>query len=60
MSGFDDVHSDDDFLTCTKSIEECLKEKLSLLPHTKLVIVSALSKMMEMEKIPPETLQVYL
>ena len=42
------------------SIEECLKEKLALIPHTKLVIIDARSKMMEEDEIPPETLQVYL
>ena len=37
-----------------------MKEKLALIPHTKLVIIDAWSKMMEKDEIPPETLQVYL
>ena len=52
-----DLYSDDDFV---RLIEECLKEKLSLIPHTKLLIIDAWSKMMEKDEIPPETLQVYL
>ena len=51
------MYSDDDFVT---SIEECLKERLALIPHTKLMINDARSKMMEKDEIPPETLQVYL
>ena len=51
-----DLYSDDDFV---RLIEECLKEKLSLIPHTKLLIIDAWSKMMEKDEIPPETLQVY-
>ena len=53
----DDLYSDDDFV---RLIGECLKEKLSLIPNTKLVIISALSKIMKMQDIPPETLQVHL
>ena len=52
-----DLFSDGDFV---RLIEECLKEKLSLIPHTKLLIIDAWSKMMEKDEIPPETLQVYL
>ena len=52
-----DLYSDGDFV---RLIEECLKEKLSLIPHTKLLIIDAWSKMMEKDEIPPETLQVYL
>ena len=37
-----------------------MKEKLPLIPHTKLLIIDASSKMMKKEEIPPETLQVYL
>ena len=48
---------DDDLVT---SIEECLKEKLALIPHTKLLIIDAWSKTMVKDEIPPETLQVYL
>ena len=55
-----DHHSYVDFPECKTSIEECLKEKLSLIPNTKLVIISALSKIMKMQDIPPETLQVHL
>ena len=51
------MYSDDDFVP---SIEECLKERLALIPHTKLLIIDAWSKMMEKDEIPPETLQVYL
>ena len=57
MNGFDELYFDDDFVT---SIEECLKERLALIPHTKLLIIDAWSKMMEKDEIPPETLQVYL
>ena len=58
MNGFDALYSDDDFVT---SIEECLKEKLALIPHTKLLVIDTWSKMMEKDdEIPPETLQVYL
>ena len=45
---------------CKTSIEECLKEKLSLIPNTKLVIICGLSKFKKMIEIPPETVQVYL
>ena len=57
MNGFDALYSGKDFVT---SIHECLKEKLALIPHTKLVIIDTWSKMMEKDEIPPETLQVYL
>ena len=57
MNAFDALYSGKDFVT---SIEESLKEKLALIPHTKLVIIDAWSKMMEKDEIPPETLQVYL
>ena len=57
MNGLDELYSDDDFM---RLIEECLNEKLSLIPHTKLLIIDAWSKMMEKDEIPPETLQVYL
>ena len=51
-----DLYSDGNFV---RLVEECLKE-LSLIPHTKLLIIDAWSKMMEKDEIPPETLQVYL
>ena len=58
VNGFDALYSDDDFVT---SLEEYFKEKLALIPHTKLLIIDAWSKMMEKDdEIPPETLQVYL
>ena len=41
-------------------IEECLKQKLSLISHTKLVINEGYSPMLQNEKIPSETLHVYL
>lgn len=41
-------------------IEECLKQKLSLISHTKLVINEGYSPMLKDEKIPPETLHVFL
>ena len=57
MNGVDALFRDDDLVT---SIEECLKEKLALIPHTKLLIIDAWSKTMVKDEIPPETLQVYL
>ena len=41
-------------------IEECLKQKLPLISHTKLVINEGYSPMLQNEKIPSETLHVYL
>ena len=57
MTGFGELYFDYDLVT---SIEECLKEKLSLIPHTKLLIIDDCSKMMKKDEPPPETLQVYL
>ena len=57
MTEFRELYPDDDLVT---SIEECLKAKLSLIPHTKLLIIDKWSKMMKKDEIPPETLQVYL
>ena len=57
VTEFGELYHDDDLVT---SIEECLKEKLSLIPHTKLLIIDDWSKMMNQDEIPPETLQVYL
>lgn len=45
---------------CILMIEECLKQKLSLISHTKLVINEGYSPMLKDEKIPPETLHVFL
>ena len=42
------------------AIKECLNEKMSLIPHTKLVISTGPQRMMLHSKIPHETLQVYL
>ena len=53
-------YNNEDFQRCISTIEGCMKEKLPLIPHTKLLIIDASSKMMEKEEIPPETLQVYL
>ena len=50
----------EDFQKCISTIKACVKEKLPLIPHTKLLIIDASSKMMTKEEIPPETLQVYL
>lgn len=41
-------------------IEECLKQKLSLISQTKLVINEGYSTMLKEENIPSETLHVYL
>ena len=60
MNRFDRGYSHVGFLESKTSIEECLKEKLPLIPNTKLVIISGLSKIWKMKEIPPETLQVYL
>ena len=57
VTEFGELYPDDDLVT---SIEECLKAKLSLIPHTKLLIIDDWSKMMKKDEIPPETLQVYL
>ena len=43
-----------------KIVNDCLKEKLPLIPQTKVVIISDPSRLMNPGKIPPETLQVYL
>ena len=43
-----------------KLIRECLREKLALIPETKLVITNSFSSVMEKEEIPRETLQLYL
>ena len=38
----------------------CLREKLALIPDTKLVITNGFSSVIEKEEIPRETLQLYL
>ena len=53
-------YDNEDFQKCISTIEGCVKEKLSLIPHTKLLIIDASSTMMKKEEIAPETLQVYL
>ena len=53
-------YNNEDFQRCISTIEGCVKEKLPLIPHTKLLIIDASSKMMKKKEIPPETLQVYL
>ena len=49
-----------DVPNCILMIEECLKQKLSLISHTKLVINEGYSPMWKNEKIPSETLHVFL
>lgn len=49
-----------DVPNCIFMIEECLKQKLSLISHTKLVINEGFSTMLKKEKIPSETLHVFL
>ena len=49
-----------DFFKRAKIVNDCLKEKLPLIPQTKVVIISDPSRLMNPGKIPPETLQVYL
>ena len=49
-----------DFQKFISTIEGCVKEKLPLIPDTKLLIFDASTKMMGKKEIPPETLQVYL
>lgn len=49
-----------DVPNCILVIEECLKQKLSLISHTKLVINEGYSPMLKNEKIPSETLHVFL
>lgn len=41
-------------------IRGCLREKLALIPETKLVITNSSLIVMEKEEIPRETLQLYL
>lgn len=41
-------------------IRGCLREKLALIPETKLLITNSFSSVMEKEEIPRETLQLYL
>ena len=41
-------------------IRGCLREKLALIPETKLVITNSSFSVMEKEEIPRETLQLYL
>ena len=53
-------YDNEDFQKCMSTIEGCVKEKLSLIPHTKLIIIDTSSKMMGKKEIPPETLQVHL
>lgn len=43
-----------------EAIQECLNEKMSLIPHTKLVITTDPPRMMGHSEIPHETLQVHL
>ena len=57
---FEFKFTSDDFRKCLTSIKECLKEKLPLIPHTKLVVYDTLTRKMKEEEISPETLQVYL
>lgn len=46
---------------CLKIVNDCLKQKLPLIPQTKVVIISDPSRRwMNLREIPPETLQVYL
>ena len=54
---FEPGHYSGDFLNI---INDCLKEKLPLIPQTKVVIISDPSGLMIQGEIPPETLQVYL
>ena len=58
-NGSDYMYVDRDFLECMTMVEGCIKERLSLIPQTKLLITDAFS-VMKMEEIPPETLLVYL
>ena len=51
---------DRDFLECMTMVEGCIKERLSLIPQTKLLITDAFSRVMKIEEIPAETLLVYL
>ena len=53
-------YDNEDFQKCISTIGRYVKEKLSLIPHTKLLIIDASSKMMGKKEIPPETLQVHL
>ena len=41
-------------------IRGCVREKLALIPETKLLITNSFSSVMEKEEIPRETLQLYL
>ena len=52
-------YDNEDFQKCISTIEGCVKEKLSLIPDTKLLIIDASSKMIGNKEIPPETLQVH-
>ena len=52
-------YDNEDFQKCISTIEGCVKEKLSLIPDTKLLIIDASSKMIRNKEIPPETLQVH-
>ena len=50
----------EDFVKRAKIVNDCLKEKLPLIPQTKVVIISDPSRLTNPGEIPPETLQVYL
>ena len=53
-------YDNEDFQKFISTIEGCVKEKLPLIPDTKLLIIDSSTKMMGKKEIPPETLQVYL
>lgn len=59
-NGSDYMFVDRDFLECMTMVEGCIKERLSLIPQTKLLITDTFSRVMKIEEIPPETLLVYL
>lgn len=46
-------YNNEDFQRCISTIEGCVKEKLPLIPHTKLLIIDASSKMMKKKRNSP-------
>lgn len=59
-SRFEHVRISEEFFICEQIIQECLREKLPLIPQTKVVIIDDSLTMKNLREIAPETLQVCL
>ena len=53
VNGYEYEYDNEDFQKCISTIERYVKEKLPLIPHTKLLIIDASSKMMKKKRHSP-------